>query len=76
MDRRRLGLAEGMASGNQRDGLLVVHRHTIECFTNVFGRSHRIRLAVRPFWIDVDQAHLDHCEGVLKLTFAAVAFVS
>ena len=70
-----MGLAEGVAARNQRDGLLVVHRHAVERFTDVLGRRDRIRFAVRPFRIDVDQAHLHGGEGILKLAFAAVAFV-
>ena len=78
-DQRRIagavGLAEGVAAGNQRDGLLVVHRHAAERFADVPRRRDRIRLAVRPFRIHVDQAHLHRAERILKLAFAAVAFV-
>ena len=61
-----VGLAEGVAAGDQRDGLLVVHRHAEEGFADVLGRRDRIRLAVRPFRIDVDQAHLHGAERVLR----------
>src|SRR5947208_12883357 len=71
-----MGLTKSMAAGNQRDGLLVVHRHTEERLADVLGRRHRIRLAVGPFRIDVDQAHLHRGERILKLPFAAVAFVT
>src|SRR5215813_4815455 len=41
-DQRRVtgtvGLAEGVATGNQRDSLLVVHRHPKERLANVLGR--------------------------------------
>src|ERR1700746_1713612 len=70
-----VGFAEAVAAGNQRDGLLVVHRHAAERFADVLGRRDRIRLAVRSLWIDVDQAPLQRAERVLKLAFAAVAFV-
>ena len=36
----------------------------------------RVRIAVRTFRIDVDQAHLDGAERLRKLAFAAVAFVA
>src|SRR5262249_25635403 len=42
---------------------------------DVLGRGDRIRLAVRPFRIDVDEAHLHRAERFVKLAFAAVAFV-
>jgi hypothetical protein len=79
-DQRRIagamGLAEGVAAGNQRDGLFVVHRHAEEGFTDVLGGSDRVRIAVRPFRIDVDQAHLHRAERLRELAFAAVAFVA
>ncbi len=71
-----MGFAEGVAAGNQRDGLLVVHRHAKEGFADVLGRRDRIRLAVRPFRVHVDQAHLHRAERILELAFAAVAFVA
>ena len=50
-DQRRIagavGLAEGVAAGDQRDGLLVVHRHAEERLADVLGRRDRIRIAVR-----------------------------
>ncbi len=71
-----MGLAEGMAAGDQRDGLLVVHRHAEEGFADVLGRRDRVRVAVRPFRIDIDQAHLHGAERILQLAFATVALVS
>ena len=73
---RAVGLAEGVAAGDQRDGLFVVHRHAEERLADVLGRRDRIRIAVRPFRIDVDQAHLHRAERLGKLAFAAVAFVT
>ena len=79
-DQRRIagavGLAEGVAAGNQRDGLLVVHRHAEERLADVLGRRNRIRLAVGPFRIDVDQAHLHRAERILQLAFAAIALIA
>ncbi len=71
-----VGLAEGVAAGDQRHGLFVVHRHAEERFADVLGRSKRIRIAVRAFRIDVDQAHLHGAERLGQLTFAAVALVA
>ena len=71
-----MGFAEAVAAGNQGDGLLVVHRHPEERFADVLGRSDRVGIAVRPFRIDVNKAHLHRAERFGKLTFAAVAFVT
>ena len=52
-----VGLAEGVATDDQRGGLLVVHRHPAERLADVVRRGDRIRLAFGAFRIDVDQAH-------------------
>ena len=79
-DQRRIAgavrLAERVAAGNQRDGLLVVHRHAEEGFADVLGRRDRVRVAVRSFRVDVDETHLHGAERLRELTFAAVAFVA
>ena len=79
-DQRRIagavGLAEGVAAGDQGDGFLVVHRHAEERFADVPGRRERVRIAVRPFRIDVDQAHLHGAERLRELALAAVAFIA
>ena len=71
-----MGLAEGVAAGDQRDGLLVVHRHAGEGLADVAGRGDGIGLAVRPFRIDVDEAHLHGAERIGELALAAVALVA
>jgi hypothetical protein len=71
-----MGLAEGVAAGDQRDGLLVVHCHPEEGLTDVLGRRDRVGLAVRPLWIDVDQTHLHRTERLRQLAFAAIALVA
>ena len=53
-----VGLAEGVAAGDQRHGLLVIHGHAAERLADVPGRGERIRFAVGAFRIHVDQAHL------------------
>ena len=73
--RRTVGLAERMATGNQGDRLLVVHRHATERLADVDRGSERIGIAVRALRVDVDQAHLHGCERVLELTITAVALV-
>ena len=79
-DQRRItgtvGLAEAVAAGDQRDGLFVIHGHAKERLADVLGRRHGVRIAVRAFRIDVDQAHLHGAEWLRELAFAAVAFVA
>ena len=70
-----MGLAEGVTAGDQRNRLFVVHRHAREGFADIPRRSERIRIAVRAFRIDIDQAHLYGTEGILQLTVTAVALV-
>ena len=71
-----MGLAEGVAAGDQRDGLLVVHRHPAERLADVAGRLERVGLAVGALGVDVDEAHLDGAELVGQLAVAAVALVA
>ena len=71
-----MSLAEGVSAGDERDGLLVVHRHAGEGLADVATRGDRVGIAVRPFRIDVDQAHLDRAQRGLELPVAAVAPVA
>src|SRR5690606_10476124 len=63
---RAVRLAEGVAAGDQRDGLLVVHRHAAEGLTDVLRGGERVRVAVRAFRVHVDQAHLHGGERTLQ----------
>ena len=74
--RRAVGLAERVAAGDQRHGLLVVHRHPGERLPDVAGRGERARRAVGAFRVHVDEAHLHRGEGVLQLPVAGVALVA
>ena len=73
---RAMGLAEGVATGNEGDGLLVVHRHACEGFTNVPRRGERVGVAVRPLGVDVDQAHLHGGEWFFEVAITGVALVA
>jgi len=68
-------LAERMATGDQCDGLLIVHRHTAERLANIDRRGERVGIAVRAFRIHVDQTHLHRRERLFEITFAGVALV-
>ena len=71
-----MGLAEAVAAGDQGHGLLVVHRHAREGLADVARRRERIRRAVRPLRIDVDQAHLHRGQRVLQDPVTRVARVA
>ena len=69
-------LAEGVAAGDQRDGLFVVHRHAPERLADVAGSGERVGVAVGAFRIDIDQAHLHRAERVIEFAVAGVALVA
>ena len=71
-----MGLAEAVSAGDERNRLLVVHGHAREGLANVHGRGERIRLAVRPFRIHIDETHLHGGERILELAVARVALVA
>ena len=71
-----VALAEGVPAGDKRHGFFVIHRHAGEGLANIARRSYRVRIAVRPLRVDVDQAHLDGAQGVRKFTVTGVAFVA
>jgi hypothetical protein len=48
-------LAEGVAAGDERDGLLAVHAHPAEGDLDVVGGGERVRPAHRALGVDVDQ---------------------
>ena len=72
---RAVRLAEGVTAGDERDGLLIVHRHAAERFADVLRGSQRIGIAVGPLGVHVDQAHLHRRQRLLQLPVAAVALV-
>src|SRR5262249_21610546 len=62
-----VGLAEGMATGDQRDGLLVVHPQAGERLGGVARRGDGIGVAVGALRVDVDEPHLDGAQRTLEL---------
>jgi hypothetical protein len=71
-----VGFAKGVTAGDQRDSLLVVHRHAEERLADIFGRGNRVRITIRAFRVDVDQAHLHGSQWFGELTLAAVSFIA
>ena len=66
-------LAERVTTGDEGNGLDVVHSHAGKGLANIAGRGQRIRVAVGAFRIDVDEAHLNGCERVREIAIAGVA---
>ncbi len=71
-----MGLAEGVAAGDEGHGLFVIHGHAREGLADVARRGQRIGLAVGAFRVHVDQAHLHGSQRVLELAVAGVALVA
>ncbi len=69
-------LAEGVAAGDQRHGLLVIHRHAGEGLADIARRLDRVGIAVRAFRVDVDEAHLHRAERFAELALARIALVA
>ena len=70
-----MALAEGMATGGQRHGFFVIHRHARKSFANVAARGDRVRITIRAFRVDVDQAHLHGGQRVFQNAVARIALV-
>src|SRR5207342_1228027 len=70
-----VGLADRVAADDERNRLLVVHRHATEGLSNVAGGSQRIRFATGALRVHVDEAHLHGAERVGELPRTAVALV-
>ena len=71
-----VALAERVAARDERDRLLVVHRHPAEGLPDVPGGRQGIRVAVGALRVHVDQAHLHGAERTAELPLAAVPLVS
>ena len=67
-------LSERVSAGNERNRLLVVHRHALERLADVRRCSHGVRVAVGPLRVHVNQAHVVSAEGSLEFSVVAVAF--
>ncbi len=73
--RGAVDLAEGVATRDERDRLVVVHRHAPEGVADVLGRGIGIGIAVRALRVHVDQAHLDVGQRALEIALTRVALV-
>ena len=73
---RTMRLTEGVAARDQRHRFFVVHGHALERLANVARRGERIRHAVRPFGIHVDESHLHGGQRILEFAITRVALVA
>ena len=64
-----------MSAGNERNRLLVIHRHARKGLADIARRGNRVRLSIRPFRIHIDQTHLHRSQRIRQITIAAVALV-
>ena len=71
-----MGLAEGVAAGDECHGLFVVHGHAGEGLADVACRASGVGVAVRAFGVHVDQAHLHGGKRIGQFAIAAVALVA
>ena len=67
--------AERMSARHKCHGLFIIHGHAREGFADIIARANGIRIAIRAFWVDVNQAHLNGRQRVFQLTRAAVSVV-
>src|SRR5437867_4629284 len=71
-----VSLADRVAADDERNRLLVVHRHARERLSNVTRRKGRVRLAARALRIHVDQTHVIGAERPPHLPAIDVTLVS
>ena len=64
-----------MAAGGQRHGFFIVHGHAGKGFADVARGAECIHIAVRAFWVHVDQTHLHSSQRISQLAVACVALV-
>ena len=65
---------EGMAAGDQRDDLFIVHGHVAEGGTNGSGSGERVAAGVRAFRVNVDQTHFGGTQRLLRQAFRVTMF--
>src|SRR5207302_6425969 len=70
-----VGFAERVPAGNERNGLLVIHRHASERFADIACRSDWVGLSIGPLRIHINQSHLNSGERIIELAIAFVALV-
>ena len=72
---RAVAFTERVTTSSKRHSFFIVHRHTRECFTDVSGGRQRIRVAIWPLWINVNQTHLHGTQNADQVTRIRITFV-
>ena len=57
---------KGMTTSYKCYSFLIIHSHTSEGFSNIFGRSQWVRFSIRPLWIYINQSHLNCCKWIFN----------
>ena len=70
-----MGLTEGVATGNQRHRLLIIHRHAPEGLADVNRGRGRIRVTVWPLRVHINQAHLNRPKRFLQIPLTGITLV-
>src|SRR6185369_16147501 len=89
LDGRRFGLrthesritgtvsfAQRVSARDQCNSLFIIHCHACEGLSDVTRGSDWIWITVRPFWIYINQSHLNCTQRIIQLTVATIALVS
>ena len=71
-----VGLSKGMTTGNQSDGLFVVHGHATKGQSDLLGRGKRIAIPIGSLRVDINQPHLHRCERVVHFSFVVITFLA
>src|SRR4030095_2950753 len=71
-----VGLADRVAADDERERLLIVHRHASESLSNVLRCKGRVRVAARPLRVHVDQAHVIGAERPPHIPALGMTLVS
>ena len=69
-------LAESVTSSSECHSLFIIHSHTSKCFSNIFCACYRIWIAIWPFGIYIDQAHLNCSQWIFQLALSRISFVT
>lgn len=62
-----VGLAKGVATGNQSNGFLIIHTHSAKGLTDIQSRGLGVRGTVGTAGINVDETHADSSKRALEL---------
>ena len=74
--RSAVGLAKGVSACDQRDRLVVIHRHAAEGLANVARGLGGIRIAVGTLGVHIDKTHLHRGQRICEFAIALVTLVA